>query len=150
MTVSYTSAASHTSGTLTVVSAGGTAAAIELIGTYSPGEFKLTSGIGGTVEITDPAVINGGGIPLRSAQPSPQQGTDLPNFSSWAQTTLAYAEDNTDTGGSLQVTDGRHAAAVALLGNYMAGSFVSPCDGHGTLDTEAQPQQQPLLAHPRT
>jgi len=29
------------------------------------------------------------------------------------------------------VTDGRYAAAVALLGNYMARSFVTTADGHG-------------------
>jgi hypothetical protein len=41
----------------------------------------------------------------------------------------------------------RHAAAIALLGNYMAGSFVAAADGHGgTLVTEAQ--IQPLLSHP--
>jgi hypothetical protein len=48
------------------------------------------------------------------------------------------------------VSDGRHAASIALLGNYMAGSFVTTADGHGgTLVTEAQPQEQTLLAHPR-
>ena len=44
----------------------------------------------------------------------------------------------------------RHAAAVALLGNYMAGSFVTAAEGHGgTLLTQApQTGQQPLLTHP--
>ena len=37
-----------------------------------------------------------------------------------AQTTLAYSENHTGIGGTLPVTDGRHAAAVAVLGNYMA------------------------------
>ena len=48
------------------------------------------------------------------------------------------------------MTDGRHAAAIALLGNYMAGSFVAATDGHGgTLVTEApQTERQPLLTHP--
>ena len=48
------------------------------------------------------------------------------------------------------MTDGRHAASIALLGNYMAGSFVTTADGHGgTLITEAsQVAQQPLLARP--
>jgi hypothetical protein len=51
----------------------------------------------------------------------------------------------------LTVSDGRHAAAIALLGNYMAGSFVATADGHGgTLVTQAQQtEQQPLLTHPR-
>ncbi len=67
-----------------------------------------------------------------------------------AQTTLAYAENGARTGGTLTVTDGRHAAAIALLGNYMAGSFFTTADGHGgTLVTETQPQQHTLLTHPQ-
>ena len=48
------------------------------------------------------------------------------------------------------MTDGRHAAAITLLGNYMAGSFVATADGHGgALLTQAgQTGQQPLLTHP--
>jgi hypothetical protein len=67
-------------------------------------------------------------------------------------TTLAYAENGADAGGTLTMTDGRHAAAIALLGNYMAGSFVTAADGHGgTLLTQApQTEQQPLLTHPVT
>jgi hypothetical protein len=54
------------------------------------------------------------------------------------------------TGGTLTVSDGRHTAAIALLGNYMAGSFVAVADGHGgTLVTETNAQQPPLLlTHP--
>jgi hypothetical protein len=49
------------------------------------------------------------------------------------------------------VSDGRHAASIALLGNYMAGNFVTAADGHGgTLLTEAsQLAQAPMLAQPR-
>jgi hypothetical protein len=45
-----------------VVSAGSTAASIELIGAYSQGEFSLASGINGTVKITDPTVVDGGSV----------------------------------------------------------------------------------------
>jgi hypothetical protein len=40
-------------------------------------------------------------------------------------------------------------AAIALLGNYMAGSFVTTADGHGgmLLTQAAQTGQQPLLTH---
>ena len=49
----------------------------------------------------------------------------------------------------LTISDGRHATAIALLGNYMAGTFAATADGHGgTLVTEAQTGQAPLLAHP--
>jgi hypothetical protein len=48
------------------------------------------------------------------------------------------------------VSDGRHAASIALLGNYMAGSFAVTADGHGgTLLTEASQNAQQLLAQPR-
>jgi trimeric autotransporter adhesin len=51
-------------------------------------------------------------------------------------------------GGTLTVSDGRHTAAFALLGNYMAASFVAAADGHGgTLVTETRPEQQLLLTH---
>jgi hypothetical protein len=54
----------------------------------------------------------------------------------------------------LTVSDGRHAANIALLGNYMAGSFAVTADGHGgTLLTEASPLaagQEPLLTRPHT
>ena len=75
---------------------------------------------------------------------------DLPNIAFGARTTLAYSKNSTDTGGMLTVTDGRNTAAIALLGNYMAGSFVTTADGHGgTLLTQApQTGQQPLLTHP--
>jgi trimeric autotransporter adhesin len=70
------------------------------------------------------------------------------NVAFGAQTTLAYAENAAGTGGTLTVTDGPQAAAIALLGSYMAGSFVAVTDGHGgTLVTQAQPGQ-PLLTHP--
>ena len=79
----------------------------------------------------------------------PQHGLDLPDIAFGAQTTLAYAANATDTGGTLTMTDGRHAAGIALLGNYIAGSFVTAADGHGgTLVTKAQTDQQPLLTHP--
>ena len=80
----------------------------------------------------------------------PHSGIDLPNVAFGAHTTLAYAANATGTGGTLTVSDGRHAAAIALLGNYMAGSFAATADGHGgTLVTEgSQPAQQPLLTHP--
>jgi hypothetical protein len=35
------------------------------------------------------------------------------------------------SGGTLTVTDGSHTARVALLGNYLASTFVTSSDGHG-------------------
>jgi hypothetical protein len=73
----------------------------------------------------------------------------LPDIAFGAQTTLAYSQNAAGTGGTLTVSDGRHAAAIALIGNYMAGSFVVAADGHGgTLVTEERLDQQPLLTRP--
>jgi hypothetical protein len=80
--------------------------------------------------------------------PAPHGGDD----SERRQPVLTEDRPNDATaGGTLTVTDGRHAAAIALLGNYMAGSFVTTADGQGgTLFTQAaQTGQQPLLTHPR-
>jgi hypothetical protein len=41
----------------------------------------------------------------------------------------SYSGDS--SGGTLTVTDGTHAANIALLGNYMASVFVAGSDGHG-------------------
>ena len=59
---SYASGAGNTSGTLTVSSGGTVVATIDLVGTYSSGNFHIKSGAGNTVEITDPAVPNGGEV----------------------------------------------------------------------------------------
>ena len=144
--LSYGSAASHTSGTLFVSSGGTLVAEINIIGAYTSANFSAKADSNGNVEITDPAVPNGG-----SAQTFPRQGLDLPDIAFGAQTTLAYAANAYGTGGTLTVSDGRHAASIALLGTYMAGTFVTTADGHGgTLLTEAsQLAQAPLLAQPR-
>jgi hypothetical protein len=150
ITSSYLSAnAANTSGTL-FISSGTMVAAIKMVGSYSVGEFHITSGAGGTVAITDPTVPNGGSVEPGPAHNFPQGGVDLPNIAFGARTTLAYAENAAGTGGTLTVSDGRHAASIALLGNYIAGSFIIAADGHGgTLISEVQQtEQKPLLVHP--
>jgi autotransporter passenger strand-loop-strand repeat protein len=147
ITSSYVSAGG--SGTLTVSSGGQVVASIEFAGTYSAGNFHISSGIGGTVKITDPGVVDGGSVQFGNGQAFPQHGIDLPDIAFGAQTTLAYAENRSEIGGTLTLTDGRHATSIALLGSYMAGNFVTAADGHGgTLVTENQTEQRPLLAHP--
>jgi hypothetical protein len=37
----------------------------------------------------------------------------------------------TSTSGTLTVTDGLHSSNIALLGNYLASTFVASSDGHG-------------------
>jgi hypothetical protein len=139
------------SGTLFVSSGGRVVALINMIGSYTSANFSAKADSNGKVEIVDPTVVNGGRVFQGPPAPFPRHGLDLPDIACGAQTTLAYSENSADTGGALSVTDGSHAAAIALLGNYMAGSFVTTADGHGgTLLTQAaQTGQQPLLTHPR-
>ena len=149
-TISFSYAPAAGSGTLTVSSGGAVVASIDMIGSYTSANFNITSGVSGTVAIVDPTVVNGGSVEPGPVQTFPRHGLDLPDIAFGAQTTLAYSENSADTGGTLTVTDGCHAAAIALLGNHMAGSFVTTADGHGgTLVTQAtQTGQQPLLTHP--
>ena len=138
ISTSYLSAnAANTSGTLFVSSGGVQVAAITMVGHYSAGNFHITAGADGTVAITDPAVPNGG-----SVEPA------VSDITLGAHTTLAYSESSKAP--SLGAAGGRYAATLALLGNYMAGSFVAAGDDHGgTLVTQAQPLQLPLLTRPQ-
>ncbi|MEH2484474.1 beta strand repeat-containing protein [Bradyrhizobium sp. AZCC 2230] len=65
-----------------------------------------------------------------------------------AATTLGYFGTDSNSGGHLAVSDGNHAAALTLLGQYSAASFVLSADGHGgTLITAAaDAAHQPQLA----
>jgi hypothetical protein len=57
----------------------------------------------------------------------------------------------TPESGTLTVTDGTHAANIALLGNYMASVFVPSSDGHGgtsVVDPPALGGVQPLVTPP--
>jgi hypothetical protein len=146
-TFSYTPAnAANTSGTL-IVSGGGITASVTLIGTYTSGNF-VSHSLNGTTEITDPVVVGGGSV--TSAAAFPANGLDLPQIAFDAHTTLGFKEDENLTGGTLTVANGTQTAAIALLGNYMAASFVTATDGHGgTLVTQdSQASQQLTVTHP--
>ena len=101
------------------------------------------------MEIVDPAVPNGGSVTPGPTPAFPQHGIDLPNVAFGANTTLAYLQNAGGAGGTLTVSDGRHAASIALFGSYIAGSFAIAADGHGgTLVTAAEQTQQPQLTRP--
>jgi hypothetical protein len=62
---------------------------------------------------------------------------DLGDIAFSATTTLAYAENASDSGGALTVRDGTDAATIALIGSYAASSFAISSDGHdGALITD--------------
>jgi hypothetical protein len=131
-TVSYKPAAGNTSGTLTVTS-GGVSATVTLVGHYTSTSF-VTSTVGGHVEITDP-----------SAAPAHA------GIAVGAATTLAYS-DNGKIGLALTAAEGARAAAIALLGNYMAATFVTTADASGATaigGTWHTAEQPPLLTHPQ-
>ena len=67
-----------------------------------------------------------------------QDQIDLADIAFSASTTLGYTGNADNSGATLNVSDGTHTANIALLGSYMASSFVAASDGHGgTLISEA-------------
>jgi hypothetical protein len=60
-----------------------------------------------------------------------QDQIDLGDIAFSTKTALSYAANSDSTGGTLTVGDGSHIAALDLLGNYTATSFVTVSDGHG-------------------
>jgi hypothetical protein len=82
---------------------------------------------------------------------APGNHIDLADIGYGASSKLGYTPNNSNTGGTLMVSDGVHVANVALLGQYAASSFVAASDGHGgTLVTDPPalaPQTQLTHAH---
>jgi hypothetical protein len=58
---------------------------------------------------------------------------DLADLAFESNTTLGYAANSNNTGGTLTASDGTHTTNIALLGQYTAASFVMSADGFGTL-----------------
>jgi hypothetical protein len=75
---------------------------------------------------------------------------DLRDIAVSADASLSYLSTG-DSGGTLRVGDGTHTANLALLGNYMAGSFITTSDGQGgTLITlPQQGSEHPIAASTR-
>jgi hypothetical protein len=81
-----------------------------------------------------------------------QNAIDLPGIAFDAQTTLGYSPNSNNTGGTFSLTDGTHSAKIALLGNYMASSFVTESDAHGGTMVVADTSHtgnQSVLANPQ-
>ena len=79
-----------------------------------------------------------------------QDQIDLGDIGYGANSTLGYAANAGNTGGTLTVSDGTNTANIALLGQYMASSFAAASDGHGgTLisDPPAVAQNQLTQSH---
>jgi hypothetical protein len=140
-----TFAGNTTGGTLTVTN-GSQSVKLNLLGDYTQAAWNLSKdGTGGTL-VVDPPVTG-------SLTPDPAGGAqgqiDLDSICFGAKTTLGYSANGDNTGGTLTVSDGTHATSLALLGQYMASSFVMASDGHGgTLITDPPLSQQQLLTPP--
>jgi hypothetical protein len=82
---------------------------------------------------------------------SGQDVLDLADIAFSPNMSLGYAANTNNSGGNLTVNDGTHVASLALLGNYMASSFVASSDGHGGTFIEPSQiasYQQSVLTHP--
>ena len=80
-----------------------------------------------------------------------QDAIDLADIGFGANSTLGYSGSADHSGGTLSVSDGTHMANIALLGSYMASSFVAASDGHGgTMISEAahSASQMPMVTQP--
>ena len=97
----------------------------------SAGNDTLAGGAG------DDVLIGGGGIDVLDGGPG-------------NNTVLQSATVAPMAGSNNTAADGAHAAGIALLGQYMASSFVTAGDGHGGMPIAdpALSQQQPLLTQP--
>ena len=62
------------------------------------------------------------------------------------QTVTVTAENSNNTGGTSTASDGSHAASLALLGQYMASSFVTAGDGHGGTPIADPPSSHAAVA----
>jgi hypothetical protein len=80
-----------------------------------------------------------------------QDVIDLADIAFSPNMSLGYAANTNNSAGNLTVNDGTRVASLALLGNYMASSFVASSDGHGGTFIEASQiasYQQSILTHP--
>jgi hypothetical protein len=134
-------------GTLTI-SNGTNKVSLNLLGNYIGASWMLSQDGGTGTLVKDPPVS---GTLTPSANGGAAGSIDFSGISFDVETTLAYWMNTANTGGTLTVSDGLHAQSVALLGQYMASSFVMASDGHGgTLITDPALSQQMLLARPLT
>src|SRR5215468_2069195 len=98
----------------------------------SPGNDTLTGGNG------DDVLIGGGGQDVLDGGPG--------NNTVIASATVAPMSSNTT--GSVTPTDGSSSANLAVLGQFMASSFVTAGDAPTTPITDQPSNQQPLLTQP--
>ena len=82
------------------------------------------AGSTGTLQFENPSSFTGTVAGLTG-----QDALDLRFINPATVQTPTYSGNS--SGGTLTVTDGTHTANIALLGNYLASTFVASSDGHG-------------------
>jgi hypothetical protein len=115
------------------------------VNTRDSGNVTFT-GTNGTLWLDQPSAFTGKVSGLGA-----QNGIDLSTIAFGVHTTLGYSPNNNNTGGTLSITNGSQTASIALLGNYMASSFVMESDNHGgtmILADATQSATQSLLTNP--
>jgi hypothetical protein len=100
-------------------------ATFEIGGAFG-GNVRLDTGANATLKIDHAADFSGAVAGFDGSDV-----LDLADLAFGKNTTLGYAANSSNTGGTLTVSDGTHTANIALLGQYMAGSFVMSADGFG-------------------
>ena len=118
-----------TSGGTLTVSNGINSDALKLFGNYTTASWTLSKDSTGGTRVVDPPVTSS--LTTADANHGALGGIDLSGIGFDGKNTLAYSANSNNTSGSLAVSDGLHAQNVALLGQYMASSFVMGSDGHG-------------------
>jgi hypothetical protein len=91
------------------------------------------AGSTGTLELDNSSSFSG-----TVAGMSGQDKIDFADINFATVKTPTYSGDR--SGGTLTLTDGTHTANIALLGNYLASTFVASGDGHGGTNI-VDPQQ---------
>ena len=127
-----------------------------------PGPVTMSVDAGSTFEIasaSSAAISFGGTTGTLKLDDSPSFTGTVAGMS--ANDTIDFADLNfatiakpsfagTSSAGTLTVTDGSHTANIALLGNYLASTFVASSDGHGgTLVVDPPLVTQNALAQPQ-
>ena len=110
-------------------------------GAASDANVSFTAGLNGTLQLDQSQGFTG-----TVAGFGGQDQLDLGDIAFGANSTIGYAANADNSGGTLTVSDGVNTANIALLGQYMASSFATTSDGHGgTMITDpvlAQNQNQ--------
>jgi hypothetical protein len=118
-------------------------ATFEIGGAFG-GNVRLDTGANATLKIDHAADFSGAVAGFDGSDV-----LDLADLAFGKNTTLGYAANSSNTGGTLTVSDGTHTANIALLGQYMAGSFVMSADGFGGTHIQDPPPATLTLTHPQ-